>query len=119
MVKFLAMNTWAVIRTGGKQYKVEEGQTLDVEKLPGEKDSKITFSEVLVIGGDKTTHIGTPLVANAKVLGKIVENFKDKKIRVIKFKPKAKYLRAKGHRQQKTRVLVEKISNSDHQTASK
>ncbi|MBI3341879.1 50S ribosomal protein L21 [Candidatus Curtissbacteria bacterium] len=103
------MNTWAVIKTGGKQYLVTEGKTIAVEKLDGEKDSKITFEEVLATGGEKT-ELGMPLVEKAKVTGKLLENFKDKKVRVVKFKSKSKYLRTNGHRHQKTRVLIEKIS---------
>jgi large subunit ribosomal protein L21 len=99
---------WAVIRTGGKQYKVEEGQTVVVEKLGGEKDSKVSFDQVLALGGDKVA-IGTPYVEKAKVTGKILETFKDKKIRVVKFKSKSRYTRTTGHRHTKTRVLVEKI----------
>ena len=103
------MNTWAIIRTGGKQYKVEEGQTLAVEKLGAQKDSKVSF-EVLAIGGDKV-HIGTPLVDKAKVNVKIVEDFREKKIRVFKFKSKSRYSRTRGHRQDKTKILIEKITS--------
>lgn len=103
------MSNWAVIKTGGKQYKVSEGQTIVVEKIEGEKDSKVNFEEVLALGGDKVV-VGMPLVDKAKVDGKLIETFKDKKIRVVKFKSKSKYLRTTGHRQQKTRVLIEKIS---------
>ncbi len=101
--------SWAVIKTGGKQYKVIEGQTIAVEKLEGDKDSKVTFDQILALGGDKVI-LGAPLVDKAKVTGKLVETFKDKKVRIVKFKPKAKYLRTTGHRQQKTKVLIEKIS---------
>lgn len=104
------MSTWAVIRTGGKQYKVEEGETVVVEKLEGEKDTKIIFDNVLLIGGDKVV-VGNPLVNSAKVTGKIAETFKDKKVLVVKFKSKSRYLRTNGHRQTKTKVLIEKITN--------
>ncbi|MCR4325074.1 MAG: 50S ribosomal protein L21 [Candidatus Curtissbacteria bacterium] len=103
------MSTWAVIKTGGKQYKVEEGQTLAVEKLEGEKDGKVSFGEVLMVGGDKIL-VGLPAVAKASVQGKIIETFKDKKIRVVKFKSKSRYTRTSGHRHLKTKVLIEKIS---------
>lgn len=102
------MSTWAVIRTGGKQYVVKEGQTISIEKIEGDKDSKITFDQILTLGGEKVV-VGTPLVDKAKVTGKLLETYKDKKIRVVKFKSKSRYLRTRGHRQQKTRVLVEKI----------
>lgn len=100
---------WAIIRTGGKQYKVAEGDTIDIEKLDSEKDAKITFDEVLAIGGEKI-EVGAPLVEKAKVSAIVIENFKGPKIRVVKFKPKAKYLRTKGHRHQLTRVKIEKIN---------
>ena len=103
------MDTWAVIKTGGKQYIVKEGRTISVEKIEGDKGSKITFDQVLAFGGEKVI-VGTPLVDKAKVTGKLVETYKDKKIRVIKFKSKSRYLRTRGHRQQKTKVLIEKIS---------
>lgn len=102
------MNTWAVIKTGGKQYKVAEGDTVVVEKIEGENGKQITFDQVLALGGDKSA-IGTPLVPNAQVKGKIVENFKGDKIRVVKFRAKSKYLRQTGHRQKLTKVLIEKI----------
>ncbi|HSX19403.1 MAG TPA: 50S ribosomal protein L21 [Candidatus Saccharimonadales bacterium] len=101
---------WAIIKTGGKQYKVEEGQIISVEKLDGEKDAKISFDQVLALGGDKV-FLGTPTVDKAKVSAKIIETYKDKKIRVVKFKPKSKYTRTTGHRHQKTKVLIEKIIN--------
>ena len=88
---------------------VQEGQTISVEKLGEEKDAKVVF-EVLALGGDKVV-VGTPLVEKAKVSAKILDNFQDKKIRVVKFKPKSKYTRTTGHRHQKTKVLIEKITN--------
>ena len=102
------MSTWAVIKTGGKQYKVAEGDTVIVEKLEGENDKLVSFGQVLAIGGPKNV-IGNPLVPNVQVLGKILENFKGNKIRVVKFRAKSKYLRQTGHRQKLTKVLIEKI----------
>ena len=99
----------AVIKTGGKQYLVEEGTVLDVEKLPGQ-DGKIVFGEVLLIDNGKTTKLGTPLVEGAKVEGEILEQFKDKKIRVFKMKRRKGYRKTQGHRQQKTRVKITKIA---------
>lgn len=80
-----------------------------VEKLSGPKDGKVSFDEVLAIGGDKLS-LGTPFLEKAKVTGKIIENFRDKKIRVVKFKSKSRYLRTSGHRQEKTKLLIEKIA---------
>lgn len=104
------MNSWAVIKTGGKQYVVEEGKTLIVEKLDGQKDTKISFDQVLAIGTDKVI-VGTPYVEKAKVSAKIVDTFRDKKIRIVKFKSKSRYTRTNGHRQTKTKVQIEKIIN--------
>jgi len=108
LLKSQVMSTWAVIKTGGKQYKVEEGQTISVEKLGAENDTKVTFDQVLAVGGDNV-QVGMPLVVKAVVTGKLVENFKDKKVRIVKFKSKSRYLRINGHRQQKSKVLIEKI----------
>lgn len=102
------MNTWAIVKTGGKQYKVEEGKTIVVEKLEGLKDTPVAFEQVLVIGGGKQV-LGSPYIEKAKVKGKILETFKDDKVRVVKFKRKSRYTRTQGHRQSKTRVLIEKI----------
>ncbi|MBI2327524.1 50S ribosomal protein L21 [Candidatus Curtissbacteria bacterium] len=103
------MDTWAVIATGGKQYKAAEGDQLAIEKIQPDKNGKITFSEVLLVKSDVNLEIGKPFVEKAKVVAKVIEDFKDKKIRVVKFKPKSKYLRTTGHRQFLTRVLIEKI----------
>ena len=102
------MNTFAVIKTGGKQYKVTEGETLNVEKLATGKD-KITFEEILLISQDGKIQLGTPFVPGAKVAANVLGIVKDKKVKVVKFKSKSKYLKTKGHRQQKTRILIEKI----------
>lgn len=105
------MNTWAVIRTGGKQYKVSVGQTLDIEKLNIEAGKPITFDDVLLIKDEKNLKVGKPKIDKAKVTAKLVENFKDKKVRVVKFKSKSRYLRTNGHRHQKSKVLIEKIES--------
>ncbi len=99
---------WAVIKTGGKQYKVEEGTKLAVEKLEP-KDNKVAFDQVLALGGDKV-RVGTPYLDKVKVTAKVVEQFRGEKIRVVKFKSKSRYTRTTGHRQNLTRVLIEKIS---------
>lgn len=102
---------WAVIKTGGKQYKVSEGQKIDIEKL-GKKDGEsVKFDEVLLVNSNGSVKIGKPLLEKTSVKAKVVSNFKDKKIRVVKFKSKSKYLRTTGHRQQKTKVLIEKIES--------
>ena len=100
----------AIIETGGKQYKVTEGDTLFIEKLPVEAGEAVTFDKVLaVIDGDKIT-VGTPVVEGAKVDGSVVKNGKGKKIIVFKYKPKKGYRRKQGHRQPYTKVTIGKIA---------
>ena len=100
----------AIIVTGGKQYKVAQGDTLFVEKLPVEAGESITFDQVLaVMDGDKAT-FGTPVVEGAKVEASVVKNGKGKKIRVLKYKPKRGYKRTQGHRQPYTKVTIGKIT---------
>ncbi|WP_191385057.1 50S ribosomal protein L21 [uncultured Flavonifractor sp.] len=100
----------AIIETGGKQYKVAEGDTLFIEKLPVEAGEAVTFDKVLaVIDGDNLT-VGTPVVEGAKVDASVVKNGKGKKVIVFKYKPKKGYRRKQGHRQPYTKVTIGKIS---------
>ena len=100
----------AIIVTGGKQYKVSEGDTLFIEKLPNEAGDTITFNEVLaILDGDSAT-IGTPTVAGATVEASVVKNGKGKKIRIFKYNPKKGYRKRQGHRQPYTKVEIKKIS---------
>lgn len=101
---------FAVIKTGGKQYKVKEGDILDLEKLDI-KGREVTFSEVLLVSDDKSNiKVGAPKVSGAKVKAKVIEpEIKGEKIHIIKFKPKKRYKRKTGHRQRYTRVKIEKI----------
>ena len=100
----------AIIETGGKQYKVAEGDTLFIEKLNAEAGEAVTFDKVLaVIDGDKIT-VGTPVVEGAKVDASVVKNGKGKKVIVFKYKPKKGYRRKQGHRQPYTKVTIGKIS---------
>jgi large subunit ribosomal protein L21 len=100
---------YAVIRTGGKQYRVSEGDVVKVEKLAGEVGEKITLADVLFIGGDGEAKIGAPLVANAKVSGEIVGQIRAKKIRVFKKKRRKSYSRQQGHRQYQTALKITEI----------
>ena len=100
---------YAVIKTGGKQLRVEEGQTILVEKLAAEVDSTVTFDEVVLVGGE-TTKVGAPLVAGATVTAKVVAQGKGKKITVFKYKPKKDYRKTIGHRQNYTKVEITNIS---------
>ena len=103
---------WAIIETGGKQYKVEKGQTITVEKITGEKNSKVKFDRTLLLSQDKEgkeMRIGTPYLEKTAVEGKIVESGKDKKVIVFKYKPKKRYRVKRGHRQEYTKVEITKV----------
>lgn len=100
--------TKAVIKTGGKQYLVSEGDVLDIEKIEGE--GKIKFAEVLMIDDGKVTKLGTPNIDKASVEAEIVEQFKDKKIHVFKMKRRKRYRKTQGHRQNVTKVKIVKIN---------
>jgi len=100
----------AIIKTGGKQYKVKKGDKIKIEKLDGEKGSKVDFSEILFIGDEKSVKVGTPAVTGAKVEGKIIETSKQKKVTGIKFKAKKRYKVKFGHRQTMTEVEITKVA---------
>lgn len=102
--------TYAIIETGGKQYRVSEGDTIFIEKLDAEADSSVTFEKVLAVFADGENTIGTPTVEGATVTGKIIKNGKSKKIIVFKMRSKKNYRRKQGHRQPYTKVQIEKIS---------
>ncbi|OGF28448.1 50S ribosomal protein L21 [Candidatus Falkowbacteria bacterium RIFOXYB2_FULL_34_18] len=100
----------AVIKTGGKQYKVKEGQTIKIEKIEGEKDKKIKFETLMTATTDgKEINIGKPSLG-AKVEGKIIDQGRNKKVLVVKYKNKTRYLRTKGHRQAFTKVEISGIA---------
>ena len=103
-----ARHMHAIIETGGKQYKVTEGDVVFIEKLDLEEGDSVTFDKVLAILGDEAT-FGTPLIAGAKVDASIVKNGRGKKIRIFKMKPKKGYRRRQGHRQPYTKVQIGKI----------
>ena len=95
----------AVVETGGKQYYVEEGSVIYVEKLDVEQGSKVTFDKVLMANGVS----GRPYVGNAKVIGEVVKQGKSKKIKVFKYNPKKKFRKTQGHRQPYTKVEIKSI----------
>lgn len=99
---------YAIIKTGGKQYKVEPDRFVDVEKLDAEVGAEVTFDALMVVDGDVTT-IGTPVVDGVKVVGKVLAQDKAKKVVVYKYKPKKDYRKKQGHRQPYTRVLITSI----------
>ncbi len=102
--------THAIIETGGKQYRVAEGDVIYVEKLPQAADEKVTFDKVLAVVGDGIQNFGTPTVAGASVTGTVLKTGKGKKIIVFKMRPKKNYRRKQGHRQPYTKVQIDKIS---------
>ncbi|MBE6564927.1 MAG: 50S ribosomal protein L21 [Ruminococcaceae bacterium] len=100
---------FAIIETGGKQYKVSEGDVIFVEKLEAEEASEYTFEKVLGISNSAGFTAGTPYIAGAKVTAKVVKNGKGKKIYVLKYKSKKNEKKKIGHRQPYTKVQIEKI----------
>lgn len=108
---------YAVIRTGGKQYRVSEGEIIEIERLPGESGDAISFDEVLLLGDEATTAIGQPLVAGARVKGQVVAQDRGKKIIVFKIKRRKNYRRKMGHRQEITRVRITGIEAGKAQAA--
>jgi large subunit ribosomal protein L21 len=100
---------YAVIKTGGKQYKVSDGDIIEVDRLLTDSNSKVTFDEVLLKITDKGFKIGNPLIKGEKVEAKLLEQTKGDKIRVSKFKSKVRYRRVTGFRASLSKVLIEKI----------
>jgi large subunit ribosomal protein L21 len=100
---------YAVIKTGGKQYRVKEGDLLEIEKLGAEKGQKINFDQVFLIEDEGRVLVGTPVVENAVVRAEVVENYKGDKVLIFKKKRRKQYRRTKGHRQELTKVRIEKI----------
>jgi len=100
---------YAIIETGGKQYRVQPGETIYVERLSSNVGDTISLDQVLLVGGE-SVRVGTPLVANATVKGTVLEQGRDRKIRVFKFKRRKHYRRTRGHRQAYTAIRIETIS---------
>ena len=101
---------YAVIQTGGKQYRVQQGDVIFVEKINAQADEAVTFDEVLLVGNDGETKIGTPVVEGAKVEGKVLAQVKSKKIVVYKYKAKKNERKKQGHRQSYTKVEITAIN---------
>ncbi len=101
---------YAIIETGGKQYKVEAGDTLFIEKLDVEADSEVTFDKVIAVGTDDGIKVGAPYVDGAVVTAKAIKNGKGKKITVFTYKPKKNAKRKMGHRQPYTKVEISAIN---------
>ncbi|MCX6789197.1 MAG: 50S ribosomal protein L21 [Candidatus Gribaldobacteria bacterium] len=100
---------FAVIKTGGKQYLVSEGKKIKIEKLEAEEGKEIIFDQVLLLEKSKKLEIGAPVIAGAKVTGKVLRQGRADKIVVFKYKPKKRYKKKQGHRQSFTEVEITKI----------
>jgi len=100
---------YAVVETGGKQYRVSAGETVEVEKLPFEVGEQIELDRVLLVADGEELHVGQPTVEGARVLATVADHAKGPKIIVFKYKPKERYRRKKGHRQSYTRLRIEQI----------
>ncbi len=101
---------YAVIKTGGKQHRVSEGEMLDLEKIEGNKGDEVVFNEVLMVADADNVRIGTPLLDGAKVIGEILAQKKSKKINVFRMKRRKGYHKKTGHRQQLTSMKIKAIS---------
>ncbi len=104
---------YAVVETGGKQYRVAVGQHIDVEKLEAQPGDEIALDRVLMVSGDGQTTVGTPTVAGARVLATVDDQFRDDKVIVFKFHAKKRYRRKRGHRQPLTRLTIREIVTLD------
>jgi large subunit ribosomal protein L21 len=100
---------YAVVSTGGKQYKVQKGETLRIEKIQGEVGSKVTFDKVLLVADGENIRVGQPVIEKAAVQASIVEQDKAKKILVFKYKRRKRYRRKQGHRQPYTAIRIDGI----------
>ena len=101
---------YAILESGGKQYRVCEGEAIEVDRLPLEVGESVEWQDVLLLVDDSKTLIGQPYIKGVKVKGKVVDQIKARKVLVFKYKPKIRYRRTQGHRQRYTRVMIEKIS---------
>lgn len=100
---------FAIVRTGGKQYRVEPGQTVEAERLPFEVGQEIDLGEVLMVSAEDSVRLGSPVVAGARVRATVLAHDRGPKIDVFKYKNKKRYRRLSGHRQEFTRLLIEAI----------
>jgi large subunit ribosomal protein L21 len=100
---------YAVVKTGGKQYRVSPGDSIDVEKLPYEVGERVELDQVLLVAHDSDAQIGQPLVDGAKVRATVTRQAKGRKVIIFKYRPSKRYRRKKGHRQQYTRLRIDEI----------
>lgn len=100
---------YAIMRTGGRQYHVEEGRYLDVQKLPYEEGEQIEIDDILLVGDDDNTVIGQPNVEGAKIKATVMKQWRDKKVVVYKYNQRTNYRRKKSHRHHYTRLMIDEI----------
>lgn len=100
---------YAIIRTGGRQFRAEVGKNIDVERLPQAVDEKVDFTDVLLVSNDDNTVIGTPLVSGASVKATVVSQYRAKKVIVFKYRQRTNFRRKRGHRQYYTRLRIDEI----------
>jgi large subunit ribosomal protein L21 len=100
---------YAIVRAGGKQYRVQAGDTIYVERLLQPVGETVTLEEVLLVGGESEARVGAPRVDGAKVVGTVVEQGRDHKVRVFKYKKRKHYRRTRGHRQSFTALRIDKV----------
>lgn len=105
-----APKSYAIIETGGKQYRVSVGDRIAVERLAAQDGEEITIDRVLLVGGDGQTRVGTPVVAGASVIATVDDHFRGEKIVVFKYKPKKRYRRRIGHRQALSHLTISAIN---------
>src|SRR5690606_17404935 len=104
-----SLNMYAIIRSGGRQYRAEVGKTIDMERLPFDVDHAFVIDDVLLVGDGDQTVIGQPIVEGAKVKATVVRQARGKKIIVFKYRQRTNYRRRYGHRQYYTRILIDEI----------
>lgn len=102
---------YAVVKTGGKQYRVSKGDRVRIEKIPGEVGAEVSFDQVLMIGGTDDVKVGTPVVSGATVSARIIKQDRSKKVTVFKFKRRQGYKKKQGHRQAYTQVEITGIES--------
>ena len=111
--------SYAIIQSGGKQYKVKSGEILKIEKLPGSTvDSKIEFKDILAYGDDKTIEIGTPMVQGSKVEANLIKNSKNRTVLIFKKRRRQNSRRKNGHRQEYSLIKINKIFSKDGKVLS-
>lgn len=101
---------YAVIKTGGKQYRVEEGQTIRIESLEAEAGQQVDFSDVLMVANEGDVKVGAPIIEGSKVTATVVEHGRHKKVEIIKFRRRKHHMKRQGHRQNYTAVKIDSIT---------